>query len=367
MKIRVLGAGWYGCVIALELIKSGHEVEVHELADQIFAGASGNNPARLHLGPHYPRSGITRRSCQSHFREFMDRFGDFTRAIPVNIYAVAEHDSLIDFESFKKALRSEIEFLTVERPAEFGLKNVEGAIICGERHIVLDEVKAHFEKELQGRVHFGVKTSRLEDTRWDWTIDATFSAYDELSVERFEPCLTVLLSGPTHRAVTIMDGKFGSVYPWNADKRLCSLTHAELTPFSKSIKTWAGAKAALDELKYFEVRQRALTMIERMAEHWPQVRDYKVEDYRFSIRAIQRSAADSRTADIARVANRVLRVRAGKISGVFPDARQVVRMVEQLSVLKPRPVPVAVPKADRRLEPRGAQVWKQAASVFGLC
>ena len=366
MKIRVLGAGWYGCVTALELIKSGHEVEIHELADKIFAGASGNNPARLHLGPHYPRSGITRLECQRHFKEFMDRFGDFTRAIPVNVYAVAENDSLVDFAGFTKSLRSEIEFLTVERPAEFGLKNVEGAVLCGERHIILDDVCAHFAKELAGRVHFNQKPGKLEDSRWDWTVDATFSAYDELSVDRFEPCLTVLLSGPTHKAVTIMDGKFGSVYPWNGDRRLCSLTHAELTPFSKSIKTWAGAKAALDGLKYFEVRQRALHMVERMAEFYPAVRDYKVEDYLFSIRAIQRSSCDSRLVDIARVANRVLRVRAGKISGVFPAARDIVRTVEQISVLKPRPT-VAVPKFDKQVTPRGGQVWKQAASVFGLC
>lgn len=357
MRVRVLGAGFYGCVVALDLIERGHDVEVHELKDEIFAGASGNNPARLHLGPHYPRSGVTRAACQAHAAEFMEWFGDFTRSIPTNIYAVAEHDSLVDFADFTKSLRNEIEFITVARPKEFGLQNVEGAILCGERHIILDEVKAHFVKALAGKVIFGAKTTNLDDMRWDYTVDATFSAYDESSVDRFEPCMTVLLSGPTHKAVTIMDGKFGSVYPWNVDKRLCSLTHAELTPFSKELKTWQAAQSMLDGLRYYEVKHRALQMIERMAVFYPAIRDYRVEDYRFSVRAIQRSGCDSRLVDIAHVGKRALRVRAGKISGVFPAARAIAIEIEKRVAIR-RSVPAA-PVVQKKPS-AGAKVWAQA-------
>jgi hypothetical protein len=121
VKIRVLGAGAYGCHLASAFLRDGHDVVVWEIADRVFAGATGNIPARLHTGQHYPRSDITRFACRNHYREFIDVYGDFTYGIPCNIYAIAEYDSLLDFGTYKKILRDEIEFITVEHPDELGL------------------------------------------------------------------------------------------------------------------------------------------------------------------------------------------------------------------------------------------------------
>ena len=71
MRIRILGGGWYGCHLALMFQRAGHEIELHEIADQLFSGASGGNPARLHLGPHYPRSKLTRALCQEHHERLL--------------------------------------------------------------------------------------------------------------------------------------------------------------------------------------------------------------------------------------------------------------------------------------------------------
>jgi L-2-hydroxyglutarate oxidase LhgO len=59
-KIAVIGAGWFGCHIAYQLIKKNYSVKIYEERNDIFCGASGNNQNRLHLGFHYPRSLITR-------------------------------------------------------------------------------------------------------------------------------------------------------------------------------------------------------------------------------------------------------------------------------------------------------------------
>ena len=125
MKIRILGAGFYGCHIAKELRADGHEVEVWEIEDRIFANASGGIPARLHIGAHYPRSRATRAACLDHNSEFMQRYGFLTRPVPVNIYAIAAERSMVDFEQYTRTLRNEIEFLTLHDPGEFGLTNVE--------------------------------------------------------------------------------------------------------------------------------------------------------------------------------------------------------------------------------------------------
>ncbi len=208
MKIRVIGAGWYGCSLAAGLIAAGHDVRIFEKADRIFTGASGNCPARLHLGAtHYPRSRATQLACKRHHGEFMARYGFLTRNVPTNIYAVVAVDSLLDFGSYIEALKSaDTEFVTIFDPAEYGLQNIEGAVLTGERHILADKARAHFEELLGGRIHFGEAVSDLGGSEWDMTIDATFAANDTETIDRFEPCLTVLLRGPVDRSLTCMDG-----------------------------------------------------------------------------------------------------------------------------------------------------------------
>lgn len=327
MKIRVIGAGFYGCHLAASLLAEGHSVEVHELADRIFAGASGNIPARLHTGAHYPRSRMTRAACLEHYREFMGEYGFLTRAVPVNLYAIAAQRSLVDFEQYVDTLTGEIEFLTVHDPAEYGLRAVEGAILVGERHIVTDMARAHFEKALGGSVKYGVAQAAVNDSRWDWTIDATFCANDAAGVDRYEPCLVLLMEGPTDKAVTIMDGPFGSLYPWNEEQGVCSLSSAKWTPFSKSCKTWGEARAMLDGLSGSDVRARGREMVASMAEYFPDVLNYHVVDHRLSIRAMPLSGADTRLVDVARVGERALRVRAGKIDAIIHAERVIKDMM----------------------------------------
>lgn len=340
MKIRILGCGMYGAHLALALLADGHDVEVHEIADRIFAGASGNIPARLHCGSHYPRSKLTRAACQEHHAEFMARYGDFTRGVPVNIYAIAAHDSLLDFGTYRQVLRDEIEFVTVERPAELGLWNVEGAILTGERHILVDKLRDHFASALAGHVRFNMPRGVVDDPAWDITIDATFCAHDGFAIDRFECCLTVLLEGPADRAVTIMDGQLPSLYPWDEDRRLSSLTSAKWTRLEQRV-TWKDARLWLDEhCPSGAIEKHAAAMVEQMAGFYPRIRDeYRVVEHRTAIRALPRSAADARLIDIIRVGDRAIRIRAGKLDAIFQAERQVKAMLADM------PDQVALPAA----------------------
>lgn len=324
MKIRVLGGGWYGCHLANHFLKAGHDVTLFEVADRLFAGASGGNPARLHIGPHYPRSSLTRAACRDHHAEFMRTYGFLTRAVPLNLYAIASHDSMVDFGTYVQVLRNEIELIQVD-PKEYGLQNCEGAILCGERHIVIDLARDFFYAALGEHCTFGVAApGELDSKEWDWTIDCTFCANDAENIDRFEPCVTGLLRGPTERAVTVMDGPFASIYPWNEGLGLSSLTSALYTPLSKKCSTYADARAMLQSIKPFDALARCETMRQQMAHYWPaSLNLYHYEDCRLSIRAMPRSAADARLVDVIRIGERALRVRAGKIDAIFHAARMI--------------------------------------------
>lgn len=327
MKIRILGGGWYGSHLCLHLLQAGHDVTLFEKTDKLFSGASGGNPARLHIGPHYPRSKLTREACRLHYAEFMSVYGGLTHVIPTNIYAIADYDSLVDFGTYTQILEDEIEFISID-PEEYGLRNCEGAIMCGERHIIIDSARSFFNQCIAGSVRFGQLVSDIGRNEWDWTIDCTFCANDSQNIDRFEPCVTGLLFGPTDRAVTIMDGPFGSIYPWNEKENLCSLTSAKFTPFSKTCCTYQEAKEILDSASEHAIHDRCQMMIRQMGEYWPASRSlFELVDWKLSIRAMPRSSSDTRLVDVIRVSDKGLRVRAGKIDAIFHAARRVDELI----------------------------------------
>lgn len=323
MRIRITGAGWYGCSIAYGLRQRGCEVELVE-HNYIFAGASGANPARLHQGQHYPRSRLTRAFCQEHQTAFLARYGALTRCVPINIYAVARDESLVDFGTYVQILKPEIELIQVYDPVEHGLYNVEGAILTAERHVVISEARAFFERELSSCI-VPEATTTFEP---DWEIDCTFCARDSENIDRYEPCLTVILSSKdANKAVTIMDGPFPSIYPWDEAKGLSSLTSAKLTPLARC-KCWEEADAVLKSIRKDEVEARADAMFKQIGTYWPEALDlHEIADYRFGIRAMPKSAADARLVDIVRTGDRSLRVRASKIDAVIHAERALCERI----------------------------------------
>lgn len=328
MKVLIKGAGIYGTHIGLSLMRDGFDVEIHDIGPHVFCGASGNIPARLHLGPtHYPRSYATQRACIEHAADFMDRYGFLTRGVETNIYAIANDISLVDFGTYRRIMQGQIEFVTIYDPSEYGLRNVEGAVLTGERHIVTDLARAYFERELDGSLFFN---SDIADDAlgYDWVVDCTFAANSAVNVDRYEPCLVLALEGPTNRAITLMDSpELPSLYPWNEEKSLCSLSSAKFTPFSKSCKTYQEARDILDDLSGYEIADRAEAMLASMEHYYPQIREFRIADYMFSIRAMPLSGADTRLVDVARQSDRLLRVRAGKIDAILDAERLVKAMI----------------------------------------
>lgn len=327
MNIRIVGAGFYGCHIALELMRDGHKVTVFESKDDIFKGASGSIPARVHQGFHYPRSKKTRDACQAHAKEFSEFYSDFIRTISSNIYAVAENKSLVDFDQYVSTLKHEVEFEELREPEEYGLRHVEGAILTQENHIVTDKVRDFYKHVLGSQIQFGVVPEKIDDPSYDVTIDATFCAYDNKSIDRYEPCVVGLLEGPTDIAVTIMDGPFGSVYPWNPDEGLVSLSSALFTPFAKTCRTYEEAKAILDDLSEDDRRRRVKEMMDDLSYYYPALQNYKFKDALTSIRAMPLSGADTRLVDVIRVGKTGIRIRAGKIDAVVQATRIIKGMI----------------------------------------
>ena len=256
---------------------------------------------------------MTRQHCQAHNAAFLQQYGHLTRCVPINIYAIAAQDSLVDFGNYVQVLQKEIEFVTLYNPLEFGLLNVEGAIQTGERHIVIREARKYFEGKLKKVLK--LKTDSI--AKADWYIDCTFCAEDSSGVDRYEPCVTALMKGPVDKAITIMDGPFPSLYPWDEANSLCSLTSAKYTPLTKC-DTWDKAKAVLEGLDKDYIDSVCHKMIESMEYFWPAIKsDYSLYGHKLAIRAMPRSGADARLVEVRESGKNMLRIRAGKIDAVL--------------------------------------------------
>lgn len=258
--------------------------------------------------------------CQQQHTAFMARYGFLTRSVRNNIYAIAAESSLVDFGTYLQVLRADgVQFIECEQAEELGLRHVEGAVLTGERHIIIREARRFFEGRLKDRICYD---GTGEPNGWDWTIDCTFCARDAERIDRYEPCITGLLEGPVDRAVTIMDGPFPSLYPWDAQSRngprdLNSLTSAKFTPLGRC-KTYEEARSILETLTVAEADNRIDDMRAQLAVYWPESLDlYRPALVRFGIRAMPRSGADARLVDIVQPAANVLRVRAGKIDAIL--------------------------------------------------
>lgn len=320
MKIAVLGAGFYGCHIGKVLMDAGHDVIIYEKEENIFLGASGKIPARLHQGFHYPRSKRTRDACQRHLPEFMSHYGSFARDVETNIYAIAKDHSMVDFSQYVDSLLREVHFEIVQ-PSEHGLVNVEGAINTHEQHIVINDVREYFTEALANNLYLGWKGSR---PKADLVIDCTFCSKSAVGIDRYEPCVVGLLEAPDNKAVTIMDGPFGSLYPWNDG--LCSLSSAKYSPISKHVQSWAEAQRILDNMSDSYANARISDMQADLADFYPVVADYKVVDVMRSIRAMPLSGADTRLVDI-RKESKTIYVRAGKIDAVVYAGNAILKMI----------------------------------------
>lgn len=337
MRIAVIGAGWYGCHIAIDLLARGHAVEIFEAGDDVFAGASGRTQNRLHLGFHYPRSAQTRIQTREGYSRFKDTYPTLRAAIPDNIYAIAARDSLLDAETYRAiAAASGLELAAVS-PEPFGLVDVSAAYRVAEELLLTDAARALFRERLQGVLRLGrhVRATpagervEIEGEQFDWVVDCSWGAtigsevWDDVF---FEPCITLLYECPDSatRAITLVDGPFFSVYPHRAG--LSSVTSVVHTPLARCADH-AHAKVVIAGQRDRDVTARRVAMEAQVRAYWPQFADrYGYVGPFFSIKTKQRSGSDARTASVRRV-GRCIHVLSGKIDAIFEAAREVGRLL----------------------------------------
>lgn len=233
MNICIIGAGWFGCYIGHELIKKNYSVDIYEKKNDIFLNASGNNQNRLHLGFHYPRSSVTRKLSKAGFALFKKKFSNFSKKISNNLYAISSMpSSKIDFKKYLSIMNSsKLKFKKIDLKNFTYLKNLEGIIKSNEELILTEKVKKYYKKKLNKNIFFKFNINKIKKKdrkyiingkKYDAIINCTSFQFLKNRIKNliYEYCIIFLYKSyqKNHPAITIMDGPFFTLYPWDTKK-----------------------------------------------------------------------------------------------------------------------------------------------------
>lgn len=319
--IAIVGGGWFGCHIARSLKLRGIPFELFEAKPELFQGASGYNQNRLHLGFHYPRSAKTRKQSAEGFHAFIDVYSQLSAPVAMNLYAVT-NDSLIDFFTYKRIMDAGSRFF--DEVTDHGLANVEGCIRCDERVVLTNKAREYFTQELIGHLRLGEAFSG--DDSYEVVINCTYQAWNALPGREcvYEPCATLLYASKERQAITLMDGQFCSIYPYEGDLHtLYSVNHSRL----ERCETYERAASRLAYFRADDAELRFIrTLMEDQVSHYvPWFRErYEYAGWHSAIRCIPVSRCDARDASVVRDGN-VIHVMPGKIDSIFHAEREVMK------------------------------------------
>jgi hypothetical protein len=269
---------------------------MYDIANDFFTGSSSKNQNRLHLGFHYPRSHATRVECVKGFKRFMESYGNFVHFMPNNLYCI-DKDSMIDFETYKAIYKHEnIAFQDVESlclPLEMNMDMFDGVIKVPEGFIDFRAAQAHFRELYADKL---LQTYDAAD--YDLLIDCTYSA---LSTSMYyEMCVSFVyeyLGDCPNFSITVMDGKFWSLYLYDYEKKLYTLTDVEFTPLGS---------------------EEARADVEAKVKHYiPNFhKEFRYKSFFLSRKAKPTKRTDDRSLIWQRDGN-LLRFSGGKITGIF--------------------------------------------------
>ena len=347
MRVLVVGTGWYGCEVARKLDELGVDFEMVDRRNDFFAESSSRNQNRLHFGGfHYSRSHVTRVECRRGYDRFVEEYPDFSKE--VDSYYLIARESILDFETYLAIFKHESSPFTVQtldtltsRGIRFCPSVVDGSrvLLVKERWIDFTKVKKHFKTKFgpkllafsEGLLNVSPDFEDVvfDGSKYDLMFDATYGKMFPLDNSVFEVCLTLLyrrkdVSQRNSPSVTVVDGNFFSLYPYDVENNVFTLTHVLYTPLFSSTNLAEVETFSRQSISSQSISQRKALIEKDVCGWWP---DFLVThvyvDFFTSTKTkfIDVGCADRSMRECRR--GNVVSVCGGKITGAF-DVGEVV-------------------------------------------
>ena len=259
----VIGGGFYGCAVALELQRKGRRVCLLEKEADIMQRASYINQARIHQGYHYPRSVLTALRSRVNFERFSEEFSDCVYSEFDKYYAIGRVTSKVNAEQFRlfcqrigaplqkapkhiKSLFNPALIDDVFKVREYAFDAVKLKIIMRD---LLDnagvEVELNVQVDQVGTINNKLKVdctglNGAYEITAHYVFNCTYSRINRLMKnssldliplkhEYTEMALVEVPDAIQNAGFTVMDGPFFSIMPFPA-RQLHTLSHVRYTP-----------------------------------------------------------------------------------------------------------------------------------------
>jgi glycine/D-amino acid oxidase-like deaminating enzyme len=372
-KIAIIGAGIYGCQIALTLNQQGFDVVLYEKNGMILSEISGNFGIRLHEGLHYPRSSKTRKSCLRGRQEFEATYPELVNKHDHSLYGLSNTDasnspSKVTPEQFKKLASESKDFEIVEDVSKFGYTNLATAIDTKEPTLVLgSKLRKGFNSRLQDNKidlrlnakitqidktendQFLIRTDKGEEAIFDEVVNATsykqFLPEDPLPFDMrivYQACTALVYEDLQEkelgkaRPFIVMDGWFPCFMPYDdsesADPNKNStyiVTHGSYTIIGtrdteKETSDFL-EKTLADQARVKEVRDNSE---KHLCEFWPEFKErFKYIKWIGTVLAKIVSDTEFRSAITFKAKNGMIYIIPGKLNNIFDIAREVNHLI----------------------------------------
>lgn len=346
--VLIVGAGLYGCHAAMTLKKMGINFKVADIANDFFQGSSSKNQNRLHQGFHYARSYTTRHECMNGYMQFIDTYPFAAKVVDNNLYFV-DKKSIMDFKTYKHIYEHEqVPFNIVSNPKlpfiyeQNAFDGNGDAFLTSERFVDFNELKCFFTDNLGEYLIQDYKPALLCVTPHDIHCAASYDSekfthlldctYFQLNIPDihnqdmfYELCIAFLYKYVTDEnvksesfAFTVMDGPFFSIYPYDMENQLYTLTDVERTPLIKT-KELNEVYALKDTLTESDIKIIQNTFETNVKKYIPEFNNhFQYHGYYLALKTKPNLQSDDRSLMYVQVGHNVHRFSGGKLTGIFP-------------------------------------------------
>jgi glycine/D-amino acid oxidase-like deaminating enzyme len=290
--VAVIGAGIYGCKIALSLANAGYMVKLFERKHEIIDGASRNNQHRLHQGFHYPRDIETARQCKKGFHRFIEEFSPCISNKCPNLYCIASQGSLTSPEEYIKFCNeAQLNYEIVDTKLYPEIRGCALSVLCDEviydcgtlRQLLYDRLRDNALIELlcdteitdiEEKIGNYCLKSNNGNYNSQFIINCSYSEINRLTQQldrsviphQYEYTIMPIIELDLPRqGITIMDGQFMTLAPYGHSTNFL-LYHVKHTVISTCIsnthpKSWNDPSTApfanMDKELFFDNMKNA--------------------------------------------------------------------------------------------------------------
>lgn len=317
-KIKIIGAGLFGCCIAKELVKDGNDVTLIEKGSDIMQGASKYNHNRIHFGYHYPRSVDTAKQSLEGLVSFLMEFRDSIVSGFPNYYMVSKRGSNVtpqEYVNFCNEVGIGYDF---KYPNSNMINKDKINLSIKVNEVIYDyDILKEIVKDGLNDVNLKLNTEFNGDiSGYDYIINTSYANINkinnlmgapELNLKFQDVIIPIFKMEHERLGLTVMDGPFCSIMPRGKNPNEFLLYNAKYSIISERFKN--------DFNGVFKV-PCVNNIYKHSAKYFPFLSEVEECGWWRTIRALPINDNDSRLSEIFMNKNhpKIINVLSGKIS-----------------------------------------------------